>query len=368
MRIAQVAPLHESVPPKLYGGTERIVHYLTEELVNRGHAVTLFASGDSNTRAHLEPIVPRALRLDHTVTEPLAPHMVMFDKVNRMAKEFDVIHFHTDYLHFPIFRACPTPHLNTLHGRQDLQDLKLVYQHFRDVPLVSISDFQRQPIHWAHWLATVYHGLPEKLYTFRSEPGGYLVFLGRISPEKRPDRAIEIALRSGLPLKIAAKVDKGDLDYYRSTIVPLLNHPQVEFIGEVNEREKNELLGHALALLFPIDWPEPFGLVMIEALACGTPVIAYGHGSVPEVLRHGETGFIVGDIGQAVSAVEKLDGISRWQCRREFENRFSARRMTDDYLTLYRKLAENRAGVPESAIAGSKAKPRPLVAASAKTG
>ncbi|CAL1240057.1 glycosyltransferase family 4 protein [Candidatus Methylocalor cossyra] len=345
MKIAQVSPLYESVPPRLYGGTERIVHYLTEELVADGHDVTLFASGDSSTRARLEAIVPKALRLDGRVVDALAPHILMFDRVMGMADQFDVIHFHTDYLQFPTFRYCQTPHLTTFHGRLDLHDLQPLFEAFQDFPVVSISDFQRRPVRQANWLGTVHHGLPEHLYTFREKPGNYLVFLGRISPEKRPDRAIEIAMRVGMPLKIAAKVDKVDRDYFEDRIKPLLNHPLVEFIGEVNEQEKNELLGHAWALLFPIDWPEPFGLVMIEALACGTPVVAFGQGSVPEVLDDGVTGFIVDSVEAAVAAVAAVERIDRARCRRVFESRFSARRMARDYVELYTRLIQRRTGL-----------------------
>jgi len=349
MRIAQVAPLYESVPPKLYGGTERIVHYLTEELVGAGHDVTLFASADSETSAQLEPIVSKALRLDQDVIDPLLPHLLMIDRVCRTANEFDVIHFHTGCLHFPVFRECSTPHVTTLHGRLDIRELSHFLKAFPDTSLVSISDYQRKPVDWANWRATVYHGLPEELYTFRAEPGTYLAFLGRISPEKRVDRAIEIAIRAGMPLKIAAKVDKADREYFEQIKV-LLNHPLVEYIGEVNEREKDELLGHAYALLFPIDWPEPFGIVMIEAMACGTPVIAFRNGSVPEVMRDGKTGFIVEDIHQAVSAVERIGEISRVACRQEFENRFSARRMANDYLQIYRQLSQKRKQKVSSAL------------------
>lgn len=360
MKIAQVAPLHESVPPKLYGGTERIVHYLTEALIDEGHEVTLFASGDSNTRASLEAIVPKALRLDERVVEPLASHLLMFDRVTEMAARFDVIHFHTDYLHFPIFRRCLVPHLTTFHGRLDIPDLQPVFKAFSEFPVVSISDFQRHPVEKANWIGTVYHGLPEDLYTFQPQPDNYLAFLGRISPEKRPDRAIEIAINAGIPLKIAAKVDRADRDYYLEKIRPLLDHPLVEFLGEINEPEKNELLGRARALLFPIDWPEPFGLVMIEALACGTPVIAFGNGSVPEVLHHGKTGFIVDTMEQAIAAVEKIDAIDRLGCRKEFENRFSARLMARNYVELYLQLVEGRMsselpGVIDLAGAKSKA-------------
>ncbi len=288
MRIAQVAPLYESVPPKYYGGTERIVSYLTEELVRQGHDVTLFASGDSVTAAQLVPACPSSLRLDRSCEDQLAHHVLMLEHVVQRAAEFDVLHFHVDYLHFPFSRRQPTPHVTTLHGRLDIPDLVPLYREFNGVPLVSISDAQREPLPWANWLATVYHGLPPDLYRFRGEPGGYLAFLGRISPEKRVDRAIEIAQRVRMPLRIAAKIDAVDQAYFEREIEPLLDDPLVEYVGEIGETEKDEFLGNAQALLFPIDWPEPFGLVMIEALACGTPVIAYRHGSVPEVLDDGE--------------------------------------------------------------------------------
>jgi glycosyltransferase involved in cell wall biosynthesis len=364
MKIAQVAPLHESVPPRLYGGTERIVHYLTEALVDEGHDVTLFASGDSCTRARLEPIVETALRLDERVVDALAPHLLMFDRVAELAAKFDVIHFHTDYLHFPVFRRCAVPHVTTFHGRLDLRDLRPVFDNFRELPMVSISDYQRMPVSRANWLGTVHHGLPEDLYRFRPESGDYLAFLGRMSPEKRPDRAIEIAIRSGLPLKMAAKVDKADREYFDARIRPLLEHPLIEFVGEVNERQKSELLGKARALLFPIDWPEPFGLVMIEALACGTPVVAFSHGSVPEVLRHGETGFIVSTVEEAVEAVANIGAISRARCRREFESRFSARLMAKNYAALYARLQQGeRAGFGQPGVidlvASQAAKPKP---------
>jgi len=349
MRIAQVAPLYESVPPKLYGGTERIVHYLTEELVGAGHDVTLFASADSETSAKLDPIVSKALRLDQDVADPLLPHLLMMERVRRVAGEFDVIHFHTGCLHFPVFRECPTSHVTTLHGRLDIRELSSLLEAFRDAPLVSISDYQRMPVDWGNWVATVYHGLPETLYTFRADRGTYLAFLGRISPEKRVDRAVEIAVRAGMPLKIAAKIDKADREYF-DHIKPLLNHPLVEFIGEVSECEKNDLLGNAYALLFPIDWPEPFGLVMIEAMACGTPVIAFRNGSVPEIMRSAKTGFIVEDIHQAVSALERIGEISRAACRREFEHRFSARRMANDYLRIYRHLSQKSRQKAPSAL------------------
>ncbi|HEX7045017.1 MAG TPA: glycosyltransferase family 4 protein [Burkholderiales bacterium] len=335
MKIAQVAPLYESVPPKLYGGTERVVSYLTEELVRQGHEVTLFAAGDSSTCARLESVAARALRLDRHCVDPLAHHVLLLDRVIDAADEFDIIHFHTDYLHFPVTRWLRVAHVTTLHGRLDIPDLKPLYKRFAGVPVISISNAQRKPLAFANWVATVYHGLPEEQYVFQPKPGKYLAFLGRISPEKRPDRAIEIARRAGIPLKIAAKVDKADRAYFEARIKPLLDGPGVEYIGEIGEHEKSEFLGNACALLFPIDWPEPFGLVMIEALACGTPVIAWPHGSVPEVLRDGETGFLVQSIEEAVAAVARLDRLSRVHCRQVFERRFSVRRMVRDYLEAY---------------------------------
>ena len=346
MRIAQVAPLHESVPPKYYGGTERVVSYLTEELVRQGHDVTLFASGDSETRARLIPITHRALRLDRYCTDPLAHHVLLLEKVMQRWSEFDIVHFHVDYLHFPLMRLLGLPHVTTLHGRLDVPDLEPLYKEFRDMPVVSISEDQRAPLPFARWQATVYNGVPEALYHFRPEPGEYLAFLGRISPEKRVDRAIEIARRVGLPLRIAAKVDKVDQEYFDERIRPLLDDPLVEYVGEIGEAEKSAFLGGARALVFPIDWPEPFGLVMIEAMACGTPVIAYRRGSVPEVIRDGETGFIVDGLEDAVAAVARLGEIDRGRCRREFEQRFSARRMAGDYLAVYRTLAESAAPSP----------------------
>lgn len=356
MKIAQVSPLHESVPPKFYGGTERIVHYLTEELVAAGHDVTLFASGDSVTQASLQAMVPSALRLNPKVIDPLAAHLLMFDRVAAWAERFDIIHFHTDYLHFPVFRGCPVPHLSTFHGRLDIPDLGPVFEAFRELPIVSISNDQRRPVRRANWLGTVYHGLPENLYRYSPRTEGYLAFLGRISKEKRPDRAIEIAIRTGLPLKIAAKVDKADREYFETVIKPWLDHPLVEYLGEIDERDKDRLLGGAEALLFPIDWPEPFGLVMIEAMACGTPVIAFRQGSVPEVIEDGVTGFVVDSIEDAVLAVAKAAQLDRARCRREFERRFSARRMAQDYVALYARLGQRQPGL---AVAGGfKPKPR----------
>ncbi len=342
MRIAQVSPLYESVPPHGYGGTERVVSYLTEELVRQGNDVTLFASGDSQTRAELVAACPRSLRLDPHCVDFLPQHLLLLERLFDRASRFDIIHFHCDYLHFPLSRRHPCPHLTTLHGRLDIPDLQPLYREFAGEPLVSISDAQRGPIPWANWQGTVYHGLPRDLHAFREQPGSYLAFLGRISPEKRVDRAVHIARRAGMPLKVAAKVDAADRAYFKETIEPLLKAAGslVEFVGEVGGREKDDFLAGAYALLFPIDWPEPFGLVMIEALACGTPVIAWRCGSVPEVIEHGVTGFIVDGLDQAVRAVGRVPTLSRKRCRQVFEERFDATRMTRDYLRLYRRLLE----------------------------
>jgi glycosyltransferase involved in cell wall biosynthesis len=338
MRIAQVAPLIESVPPRLYGGTERIVSYLTEELVRVGHDVTLFASGDSITAAELDPCCSRALRLDPTVSDTIPHFMLMIDKVRERAQEFDVLHFHIDLFHFPLFRPLAARTLTTLHGRQDLGDLKPFYSRFGDMPLVSISNDQRKPLPRANFVATVQHGLPAGLHLPSFGQGGYLAFLGRISPEKRPDRAIRIARAAGLPLKIAAKVDKVDDDYFRKDIFPLIAGGGVEFIGEINEHEKTKFLGEAAALLFPVDWPEPFGLVMIEAMACGTPVLAFRRGSVPEVIDDGVTGRVVDSEEEAVAALPAILSYDRRAVRRRFEERFTAARMAEDYLGVYRGL------------------------------
>lgn len=340
MRIAQVAPLYESVPPKCYGGTERIVSYLTEELTSQGHDVTLFASGDSITRARLHPIGDRALRLDRRCQDPLAHHVLMLNKLAKLASNFDITHFHIDYIHFPLVSALQIPHITTLHGRLDIPDLVPLYQHFSDMPVVSISNDQRRPLPFANWQATVHHGLPEKLYDFHPRPSNYLAFIGRISPEKRIDLAIQIAIRAGMEIRIAAKIDKADQAYFEERIKPLLAHPLVHYIGEIGDREKNAFLGQANALLFPIDWPEPFGLVMIEALACGTPVIAYRRGSVHEVIQDGETGFVVDNIDQALAAVERISEIARPRCRQIFEERFSTRRMAENYLKVYQAILE----------------------------
>ena len=340
MKIAQIAPLAESVPPRLYGGTERVVSYLTEELVRLGHDVALFASGDSRTGARLVACAPRALRLDPSVRDPLPHHLLMIERVRSHAHEFDVLHFHVDHVHLPLFRALARKCVTTLHGRLDLPDLAPLYREFDDMPLVSISDAQRKPLPNANWVGTVHHGLPEPVCPFNPAPRGqYLAFLGRISPEKGVERAIEIAQRCGRRLRIAAKIDRAEESYWRTRVAPLLADPLLEFIGEVREEDKPALLGHAAALLFPIDWPEPFGLAMIEAMSCGTPVIAWPHGAVPEVVEHGVTGFIVESVDEAVEAVNQLSRIDRATVRRRFEERFSAARMAREYLAVYRNLS-----------------------------
>jgi glycosyltransferase involved in cell wall biosynthesis len=343
MQIAQIAPLMEAVPPKLYGGTERIVAYLTDELVAMGHEVTLFASGDSSTTANLEPGCERALRLDPTVRDSVAPLLAMLEKVAQRARDFDVVHLHCDYLGYPVLRRAGVPFLATLHGRLDIPELKSLYRAFSDVPVISISNSQRRPLPEAAYFATVYHGLPERLLLPGSGSGGYLAFLGRISPEKAPDRAIRIAARAGMQLKIAAKIDPVDRDYFKAEIEPLLAQPHVEFIGEIGEHEKAEFLGNAAGLLFPIAWQEPFGLVMIEAMACGTPVIALRAGSVPEVVDDGITGFIVDDEATAASAAEQIHLLDRTLIRTIFEQRFTARRMAEDYTRIYQDLTSGQA-------------------------
>lgn len=342
MRIAQVAPLYEAVPPRLYGGTERVVAQLCDELVRQGHDVTLFGAGESETLAKLEPCREKALRLDGGLTCDVAAHLLMLERVRERAREFDIIHFHTDCLHMPLFRDMAGRTVTTLHGRLDLWDLKPFYAHFSEYPLVSISDAQRAPLESANWIGTVYHGYDPAQYVFKEQPEeGYLAFLGRISPEKRPDRAIEIAKRAGVPLKIAAKVDKADAAYFAEVIQPLLDHPLIEFVGEIGDDRKSDFLGNASALLFPIDWPEPFGLVMIEAMACGTPVIAFPHGSVPEVVDEGVTGFIVDDLDQAVEAVAWAGVLDRVRVRQTFEARFSSATMAREYLRLYEALVRS---------------------------
>ena len=343
MRIAQIAPLHERVPPKLYGGTERIVSFLTEELVRQGHIVTLFASGDSITSARLVPCCPMALRFNPSVRDSLPHHLIMLDEVCRRLHQFDVVHFHIDLLYAPLARNFADRTLTTLHGRLDLPDLAPFYAAFSELPLASISNNQQSYLSNGKWLGTVYHGLPRDLLPFRAKADGYLAFLGRISPEKRPDRAIEIAARSGMPLKIAAKVDRVDQAYWEEKIRPMIDaNPDVEFIGEIDERDKAALLGGATALLFPIEWPEPFGLVMIEAMACGTPVIAYRRGSVPEIIQDGVSGFVVDTMEQAVAAASRIGSLDRARVRSEFERCFTAERMAHDYVGVYRQLLSAR--------------------------
>ena len=337
MRIAQIAPLAEAVPPRRYGGTERVVSYLTEELVRQGHEVTLFASGDSRTNARLVACCPQALRLDESVNDPVPSTLVMLDRVRQCADDFDILHFHTELEHFPVFQDIAARTVTTLHGRLDANELSPFYTRFSQFPLVSISNDQRRPMPPVNWAGTVYHGLPLELLKFTPDPDGYLAVLGRICPEKRPDRAIEIARRSGMPLRIAAKVDDQDRAYFEEHIQPLLEHPLIEFVNEIGDSAKGEFLGQARALLFPIDWPEPFGLVMIEAMACGTPVIAYPEGSVPEIIEEG-TGFLVNNMDEAVQAVSRLEELDRAAIRARFEERFSSRRMARDYVEIYRRL------------------------------
>jgi len=340
MRIAQIAPLTEAVPPRLYGGTERVVSYLTEELVSLGHDVTLFASGDSITSARLEAIWPRALRFETDLRDPFAAQMLLLETVCQRADQFDVLHFHLDYWSFSLFSRQRTPFLTTLHGRLDLPEFGPLYDQFRRVPLVSISDAQRRPLPRANFVATVQHGLPASLLRPQPTKPRYLAFLGRIAPEKRPDAAILIARRAGIPLKIAAKVDRADEAYYRDKIRPLIDGRHVELIGEIGEADKSEFLSGAIALLLPIEWPEPFGLVMIEAMACGTPVIAFNRGSVPEIIEDGLTGCIVENEPAAVAAIERAARLPRGPIRQRFEQRFTARRMAEDYLRVYDELAE----------------------------
>ena len=338
MRIAQVAPLVESVPPRLYGGTERVVSNLVEELVRQGHDVTLFASGDSRTSARLVPGSSTALRLGGCCQDFLAPHVYMLEQVLKRADEFDVVHFHIAQLHLPIARRALPAHVTTLHGRLDLPELKPLYEEFSDVPCVSISEAQRAPLPQPHWVATVHHGLPPHLLPFQPRRGSYLAFLGRISPEKRVDRAIAIARACEQRLRIAAKVDPADIEYFEREIKPLLDHPLIEFIGEIGDAQKAAFLGNARALLFPIDWPEPFGLVMIEALSCGTPVIAFRGGSVAEVIDDGVTGFIVDSVDEAIAATDRVEMLDRRACRKAFEERFTVARMAADYVDVYARV------------------------------
>jgi glycosyltransferase involved in cell wall biosynthesis len=341
LRIAQVAPLYERIPPKLYGGTERVVSYITEELVRRGHQVTLFASGDSQTEARLTPGCPQSLRLASKPELGAFLQLPMLSDVYEgAASRFDVIHSHIDYWSFPFARLTNVPTVATMHGRLDVEELHPVYARYRNIPLVSISDAQREPLPLMNWVRTIHHGLPHELLRFSPGPGKYLAFLGRISPEKRPDLAIEVARRVGIPLKIAAKVDVVDREYFATVIKPLLSSPGVEYIGEIGEEQKSEFLGNALAFMFTIDWPEPFGLAMIEALACGTPVIARPCGSIPEVIRPGVTGFIASSVDEMAAAVKKIEQLSREQCRAEFESRFAVEIMVDGYEQVYRQLIE----------------------------
>lgn len=340
MKIAQVAPLFESVPPKLYGGTERVVHYLTEELVNKGHEVTLFASGDSVTRAVLISSIDKALRLNRSCVDPMAHQIVQMKDVLDHASGFDIIHFHTDYLHFPFTGQFGPPCITTLHGRLDIPDLQSVYNTFSEEHVVSISENQKIPLPQANWVGTVYHGLPLHLHRPGNGSGKYLAFLGRISPEKGIEQAIEIAINTNMHLKIAAKVDKADEHYFNTCVRHLLDHPLIEYVGEIDETAKTFFLGEASALLFPINWEEPFGLVMIESMACGTPVVAFNHGSVSEVLDEGKSGFIVNQVTEAVEALAQIHTLSRGVVRYVFEQRFTASRMANDYIHLYKRIMD----------------------------
>lgn len=346
MKIAQVCPLYESCPPRLYGGTERVVSHLTEELVCQGHEVTLFASADSQTNADLQACCEQALRLDPKCKDPLPHHLAQLNRVAQSADAFDIIHFHTDFLHFPLFAHCWNKTVTTMHGRLDLPHVPPLIREFGMMPLVSISNAQRAPVAWANWRGTIHHGLPTDLYALGSGSGGYLAFIGRICPEKRPDRAIAIARRAGLPLRIAAKVDKVDRAYHEAKIKPMLKDPRVEFIGEIGDNEKRAFYGEAIALLFPIDWPEPFGLVLIEAIGNATPVIAFRRGAVPEIIDDGVTGFIVENIDEAVAAVPRAKALDRPAIRRHFEDRFSVGRMARDYIALYSEILSHSAVNP----------------------
>jgi len=351
MRIAQVAPLFESVPPKLYGGTERVVSWLSEELVRLGHDVAVFASGDSLTTARLIPSCQESLRRCPESVDHLAHHFVQMEQVLRHKDEFDLIHFHVDYLHYPISRRERYVHVTTLHGRLDIPDLAPLYDVYSEMPVISISDSQREPLPSLNWQGTVHHGMPIDSYKFHRKAGSYLAFLGRTSPEKGLDRAIEIAEAAGMRLKIAAKVDKIDQEYFETVIQPLLGSANIEFVGEIGYPEKNEFLGNAAALLFPIAWPEPFGIVMIEAMACGTPVIAYPFGSVPEVVADGISGYVVSDLAGAVDAVKQIGKIDRKKVRKHFESNFTADRMALDYLKIYERMV-GRKKTPLTASSG----------------
>jgi len=351
MKIAQVAPLWESVPPQCYGGTERIVSYLTEELVRQGHDVTLYATADSVTKAKLEPIYPTALRLAKGLCCKEAPIFLELERAfGTKADQFDIIHSHVDLMGFPFARRCRTPVLTTLHGRLDLPELLPIFQEFPEMPVVSISNAQRRPLGWLNYQETVYHGLPSDLYTFHPERGKYLAFLGRISPEKRPDHAIAVAKELGMPLRIAAKVDPVDREYFEREIEPLLDHPLVEYVGEITDAEKNDFLGDAYALVCPYDWPEPFGIVLIEALACGTPVLAYRRGSIPELIEDRQTGLISEDLSEMIRSVTEIERIDRRRCRESFESRFTVQRMVADYLKTYERLLEGRSLLPSAAL------------------
>lgn len=347
MRIAQVAPLYESVPPRLYGGTERVVSWLTEKLVELGHQVTLFASGDSVTTARLIPCCKKALRTNPDCVDPLAHHLLMIEEVLNQAQDFDLIHFHVDYFHFIRSRREQVPCVTTLHGRLDIPDLVPLYREFREVPLISISKSQQKPLPWVNWIGNVHHGMPAAELRWHECAGDYLAFLGRVSPEKGLNHAIEIAIKAEIPLKIAAKIDRVDREYFEEKIKPMLDHPLIEFLGEIGPEDKGEFLGNAMAMLFPIEWPEPFGLVMIEAMACGTPVIAYPFGSVPEIILDGVSGFVVRKVDEAVQAVRKLSDFDRRECRRYFELNFTDDQMTSKYLSIYQKLIH-----PKSATIG----------------
>jgi glycosyltransferase involved in cell wall biosynthesis len=350
MHVAQVAPLAEQVPPKLYGGTERVVSWLTEELIAQGHEVTLFASGDSVTRGRLVPVIPRATRLRRPRPDPSVVAALLLEAMAEAAEDFDVIHFHIDWIHLPLMHRLSTPFLTTCHGRLDLSGLSELIQKFPEAPLISISDSQRTALPEANWLGTVYHGMPPDLYRPSFEPGNYLAFLGRITPDKGPSDATKLAREAGLPLRIAAKLPRQHGRYFKEELEPLIDGQKVQFLGELDERGKGQFLRHAAALLFPIDWPEPFGLVMIEAMACGTPVIAYPCGSVPEIIKHGVTGFIVEDQVEAAKAVQDLGFIDRRRVREAFERRFTCERMAQSYLTHYQKLVSGTAQRADSSI------------------
>ena len=340
MKIAQISPLYESVPPKLYGGTERIVSFLTEELVKQGHDVTLFASKDSKTSAKLVPCCDQALRLDQSCLDQLAPHVLQLEQLQQRLPEFDIVHYHIDHIHFPLAKRAGIANVTTSHGRMNLPEYKSLFREFMNMPMVSISYSQRQPLPLINWVGNVYHGLPADLFRYHGNEGKYLAFLGRISPEKRVDRAIDIAKKAGIPLKIAAKIAKPDQEYYEKEIKPLMDDPLVEFTGEIGEHEKSDFLGNALATLFPVDWPEPFGLVMTESMACGTPVIAWENGSVPEVIDEGLSGFVVNSEQEALHAINNIHTIKRRDCRETFERRFTVKRMTKDYISVYKNQLE----------------------------